>query len=264
MSELATTAKENAVAKEDPGKRTVLEMIRQQQAAIEMALPKGMDAERFTRIALTEVRRTPALLKCDPMSFLGALMLSAQLGLEPGPLGHAYFLPFKRQVTFVIGYKGMIDLARRSGQIESIVGRAVYENDTFNYAFGLEDTLEHVPATDDRGELTYVYGLAKFKDGGHAFEVLSRDDVESYRKRSPSAKASHSPWKTDYDAMAVKTAIRRLFRWLPVTAEAAQAFTVADEAPVHGISTDIMADLELDAPDDTDDIEDAEIVEEDE
>ena len=260
MGALATQGQDAEALAKDPKKRAVIDLINQQKPAIEVALPKHLDAERFTRIVLTEVRRTPALLRCDPMSLLGALMLSAQLGLEPGPLGHAYFIPFKNEVVFVIGYKGMIDMARRSGQISTIVARAVHEGDEFSYRYGLDDDLKHVP-TDMPGPLTHVYAIAKFKDGGAVFVVLSLTEVESYHLRSPSAKAQTSPWKTDYEAMAKKTAIRRLFPFLPVTAEFAQAMTVGDEAPVKGLSADILSDLALEVPETPDEVEDAEVVE---
>ncbi len=264
MGEVAKQVKQAQAAKADPKKTAVLDLIRQQQKAIELALPQHMTAERFTRIVLTEVRRSPQLLKCDPMSLLGAVMLAAQLGLEPGPLGHAYLVPFKREIQFIVGYKGMIDLARRSGQVSTIVGRAVFDGDRFDYAYGLDDRLEHVPAADggqDPDKLTHVYALAKFKDGGHVFVVLTRDDVEAYRRRSPSAKSQHSPWHTDYVAMAIKTAVRRLFTWLPVTPELAAVQTV-DERPVPGISTDIVSDLEL-ADHDDEPVEDAVVVDDD-
>ena len=78
-------------------------------------------------------------------------MQAVQLGLEPGLLGHCYILPYKREATFIIGYKGMIDLARRSGHIQSIYAHAVHENDEFEYELGLHPKLEHKPSHGDRG-----------------------------------------------------------------------------------------------------------------
>ena len=140
-----------------------------------LALPKHLNADRFTRVALTELRKVPKLMEADPASFMGAVMQCAQLGIEPGgALGHAYLLPFenrrsgKTEVQFILGYKGMIDLARRSGQIVSIEARAVYERDTFSVRFGLDPDLQHEPAweEDDRGELRAVYAVAKLQGGG--------------------------------------------------------------------------------------------------
>ncbi|HEJ2203269.1 TPA: recombinase RecT, partial [Pseudomonas aeruginosa] len=110
------------------------------KAQMALALPKHMTADRLARIALTEIRKVPALAKCNQESFLGAVMQCAQLGLEPGnALGHAYLLPFGNgkakdglsNVQLIIGYRGMIDLARRSGQIVSLTARTVHQNDQF-------------------------------------------------------------------------------------------------------------------------------------
>jgi recombination protein RecT len=200
------------------------------KAQMALALPKHMTADRLARIALTEVRKTPALGRCDQASFLGAIMQCAQLGLEPGSaLGHAYLLPFenrKKQITevqFIVGYRGMIDLARRSGQILSLEARAVYAADKFHVALGLNPDLTHEPAwdADDRGPLRFVYAVAKLKDGGTQFEVMSRAEIE--RVRSKSRAGQSGPWVDHFEEMAKKTVIRRLFKYLPVSIELAGA-----------------------------------------
>lgn len=212
---------------------SVTGLIEQLKPQIERALPTAMTADRFARIVMTTLRNNPGLAKCDPRSLMSACMLSAQLGLEPGtPLGHAYFVPFKREITFVIGYRGLIDLARRSGEVESIEAREVRKNDLFEFEFGLEPKLKHVPASGERGEPVYYWGLAKFKDGGHFFEVLSKEDVDTYRQRS-NAK-DNGPWVTDYSAMAKKTVVRRMAPYLPLSAEAARA-VASDEGVVASL-----------------------------
>jgi recombination protein RecT len=227
---LATTAQSNTIA----GLLTRPDVKEQ----IKLALPQhGLTADRLARIALTEVRKNPKLAQCDQASFLGAIMQCAQLGLEPGSaLGHAYLLPFENrqkritEVQFIVGYRGMIDLARRSGQILSLEARAVYEADEFHVELGLNPDLRHVPAWDveDRGELQFVYAVAKLKDGGTQFDVMSRADIDRIRKRS---KASTSgPWVTDYEAMAKKTIIRQLFKYLPVSIELATAVDLDQQA----------------------------------
>lgn len=197
---------------------------------IALALPKHMTADRLARIALTEVRKTPALGRCDQASFLGAIMQCAQLGLEPGgALGHAYLLPFenrKRQITevqFIVGYRGMIDLARRSGQILSLEARAVYAADKFHVALGLNPDLTHEPDWEaaDRGPLRFVYAVAKLKDGGTQFEVMSRAEIERVRAKSRAGQSG--PWVDHFEEMAKKTVIRRLFKYLPVSIELASA-----------------------------------------
>jgi recombination protein RecT len=174
----------------------------------------ALNPERFTRVALTVIRQSPKLQRCRPESLLGALMTSAQLGLEPGPLGEAYLVPFGEQVTFIPGYRGLLKLAWNSGQLKHIAARVVYEADAFDYAYGLHPDLTHKPARGDRGGITDVYACAVLLDGGAEFEVLSVADVESVRARSRAAK--DGPWVTDWEAMARKTAVRQLAKWLPM------------------------------------------------
>lgn len=194
------------------------------------ALPKHMTPERLVRIATTVMRRTPALATCDQNSFLGAVMTCAQLGLEPGPTGQAYLVPYGKECTFILGYKGMLELARRSGQVETIYAEPVYKLDTFSYTKGLDPTITHVPYDGEHEEgsaenpLTHVYAVAKYKSGGYNFVVLSRARVEAIRKRSRAS--SNGPWVTDYVAMALKTAIRRLATWMPQSVEFQTAIAV--------------------------------------
>lgn len=222
------------------------------KAQMALAMPKHMTADRLARIALTEVRKVPKLAQCDQTSFLGAIMQCAALGLEPGgALGHAYLLPFDKnkknaqgkwervgtEVQLIVGYRGMIDLARRSGQIQSLEARAVYAKDEFNVELGLDSKIVHRPAWDqaDRGALTFVYAVAKLKDGGVQFDVMSRTEVEKIRARSKSK--DNGPWITDFDEMAKKTVVRRLFKYLPVSIEIQRAVGL-DEQAEAGISQD--------------------------
>lgn len=203
-----------------------------------LALPRHMTADRLARIATTEIRKTPALAKASQESFLGAIMQCAQLGLEPGSaLGHAYLLPFgngkdkynRSNVQLIIGYRGMIDLARRSGQIVSLSARAVYERDEFHFEYGLHEDLKHVPYEDgDAGALTHVYAVARLKDGGVQFEVMSRKQIEAIRAQSKAG--NNGPWATHFEEMAKKTVIRRLFKYLPVSIEMQTAIGLDEQA----------------------------------
>lgn len=222
---------------------TIHGFLEQYKGEIARALPKHMTADRMARIALTEFRKTPALMECDPATLFGAVIQCAQLGLEPGgSLGHAYLLPFKntktgrKDVQFIIGYRGMIDLARRSGQIVSISTRVVHANDQFSYEFGLNEDMRHKPdETGNCGPMTHVYSVARLKDGGVQFEVMSKAEIDKVRAQS---KASGSgPWVTHYEEMAKKTVIRRLFKYLPVSVEMAMA-SVLDERAEAGLGQD--------------------------
>lgn len=224
------------------------------KAQMALALPKHVTADRLARIALTEVRKVPKLAQCDQTSFLGAIMQCAALGLEPGgALGHCYLIPFENrraertEVQFIIGYRGMLDLARRSGQIVSLTARAVRKGDEFNYRFGVDETIHHVPADGDRGPITHVYAIAKLKDGGVQFEVMSIADVHKVRDNSQGYKTAmryakpgqpaSTPWVEHEEPMALKTVTRRLFKWLPVSIEL-QSAIANDEMADAGLPQD--------------------------
>lgn len=226
------------VKKEKP--TTIHAFLETYKSEITRALPKHMTADRMARIVLTEFRKTPALMKCDPATLFGAVIQCAQLGLEPGgALGHAYLIPFENRkrnttdVQFIIGYRGMIDLARRSGQIVSLEAHAVYDGDEFECELGLNSQLRHVPDWQnanrvDSQKMKFVYAVAKLKDGGTQFEVMSRAEVDGIRARSKAA--GSGPWATDYVAMALKTVIRRLFKFLPVSIELQTAVGLDEQA----------------------------------
>ena len=205
---------------------SLLEKYKEQFAA---ALPKHMTPERLMRVALTEFRKTPRLMECDPLSFVGSIMLCAQLGLEPGgSLGHIYLLPYGKNVNPIIGYRGMIDLARRSGQVVSLAAHEVYTNDFFDFEFGLHEKLCHKPnMKDSRGDLVAVYAIAHLVGGGHQIEVMAKSDVDAIRKRSKAA--ASGPWVTDYAEMAKKTVLRKLFKYLPVSIEIQRAATIDEQ-----------------------------------
>lgn len=197
---------------------------------IKTALPRHLNVDRMIRIALTEVRKIPKLKECNPLSFAGAVIVCSQLGLEPGnALGHVYLIPFKGNVQVILGYRGMIELARRSGQIVSICAHMVCEHDEFSFAYGLHEALHHKPKMDgERGEVIAAYAIAHLVGGGHQIEVMSRHEIDAVRTRSKSA--NEGPWVTDYSEMARKTVLRRLFKYLPVSIEMATVNQLEHEA----------------------------------
>ena len=217
---------------------------------IKKALPAVITPERFTRIVLSAISNNPKLAECNPQSFLSAMMTAAQLGLEVNtPLGFSYLIPRWNskagcnEVQFQIGYKGLIDLAYRSGQISTIYAHVVCEKDLFEYELGLETKLRHVPAMKDRGEPTHVYGVFRTKDGGYGFEVMSMDDVRRHRdKYSESAKrGSFSPWATNFEEMAKKTVLKRAIKFAPMSTEFANALA-SDETVKTTISEDMFSE----------------------
>lgn len=238
---------------------TIAAYLKKMGPQIEKALPKHMDADRMARIALTTIRQTPKLLQCEIPSLLGAVMQAAQLGLEPGLIGHCYIIPYGREATFIIGYKGMIDLARRSGHIESIYAQVVYENDEFEYEFGLDPKLVHKPSLGVRGAFKAAYGVAKYKDGGFHIEVMGKEDIDKIRKRSKAA--NNGPWVSDYEEMAKKTVIRRMWKYLPISIEiqeqAARDETVKKDIEDEPKSVyDDVIDVEFEAQEEHEESED--------
>lgn len=230
---------------EAPQHKTVEDLIARMRPELEKVLPREIGFERFARIVLTEIRRTPKLYDCDPHSLLGAMMLAAQLGLEPGPLGHVYLIPFRQEVSFVIGYRGMIDLAYRSGLLKKIETGTVRDGDEFKYRLGTRAFLDHVPlGPPAEREATHYYAVAALKTGGNPFVVLAPEEVEKHRKRSRNATGDYSPWTTDYDAMARKTCIRVLAKVLPQSPQFAHGLE-ADDATIAGL--DAVDPLEADA-----------------
>ena len=226
-----------------------------------LAIPKHLNADRLARIAATELRKTPALLNTTEASFMGAVMQSAQLGLEPGSaLGQAYLVPYGKECQLILGSRGMIDLARRSGQVLSLNAYAVREGDDFNYQLGLHPDIHHVPSVEaDRIKkpITFVYAVANLKGGGYQFEVMSRAEVEAVKAKAK----SKNIWNSYFEQMALKTVIRRLFKYLPVSIEALQITNVdAKREAGEEVKPEDVIDINAVTVEDFKDIEDGEVV----
>jgi recombination protein RecT len=194
------------------------------KAQFSMALPKHITADRFLRVTLTAINKTPKLLQCTRESLLSALMDCSQFGLEPDGR-NAHLIPYKNEVKLIFDYKGMVQLARNSGEVADIHADIVCENDAFEYSYGTEGKLIHKPALSNRGKVTQVYSFVKFKDGAWSYDVMSVEEVEAVKLRSEAWKAykagyiKTTPWLTDWNEMAKKTIFRRHSKWLPISSE---------------------------------------------
>lgn len=198
--------------------KTIFDVIQAGAKQFATALPKHINSDRFVRIAITTIRQNPKLAQCNQESLLGALMVSAQLGLEPGVLGQCYLIPYGRECQFQIGYKGMIELLRRSGQLKDIYAYSVYENDEFEMTYGLDRDLKHKPNLQNKGNFIGCYCVAVLKDDARAFEYMTKEEIEAHGKKF-SKTYGNGPWKTDFEAMAHKTVVKKMLKWLPVSVE---------------------------------------------
>ena len=218
---------QNAVTEQQPltPSQQVGAYIKSMMPAMQAVLPKHVTAERMSRIAINVIRTNPQLLECDTNSLMGGVMEAAKLGLEPGMMGQCYLLPFRNkkngnrlEAQFIVGYKGLIDLVRRSGHVSTIEARVVYENDEFDYEYGLENKLYHKPTLDEPGAAIAYYAVCKMKDGGSSFLVMGHKQMEKYRDKYAKSK-NFGPWVSEFESMAKKTVLRQLIKYLPVSIE---------------------------------------------
>jgi recombination protein RecT len=192
---------------------------------VRLALPEHLKPERFVRIALTALNRTPKLQQCTQQSLFQCLLDLSSMGLEPDGR-RAHLIPYKDQCTLVVDYKGLVELVLRSGEVSTIHADVVCENDEFEYSMGR--ITKHIPnLRKPRGEVYAAYAHVVMKDGGVKDEVMSKDEIESIRKRSRSG--TNGPWVTDWNEMAKKTVFRRCSKWLPLSADLREKIEKDDE-----------------------------------
>ena len=205
---------------------------------IAMALPRHMTPDRFARIAITAIRKVPKLMLCTPESVLSCLMSLSQYGLEPDGR-RAHLIPFENrktgtfECTLIVDYKGLVELALRSGMVATLHADVVSAGDLFEYSLG--KIIGHTPwflrrdadKPTDPGKVYAVYATCENKDGTTKSEVLSLSEVEKIRARSKSGNSG--PWVTDWSEMAKKTAFKRLSKWLVLSPEFRDAVDKDDE-----------------------------------
>ncbi|MZQ75229.1 MAG: recombination protein RecT [Peptoclostridium sp.] len=244
---LSQKATSNQVQKSD-GNKGMKQMLAKMASEIKAALPEMMSSERFQRVALTAFNSNPKLQQCDPVSFIAAMMESAQLGLEPNtPLGQAYLIPYGNKVQFQVGYKGLLDLAQRSNKIKTIYAHAVMKNDEFDIDYGLEQKLIHKPLlSGDRGDVIGYYAVYHLTNGGYSFYFMTKDEVTAHARKFSKTFGS-GPWQTDFDSMAKKTVIKQLLKYAPLSIEMQRAVS-SDEGVKSKISDDMsMIENDIDS-----------------
>jgi recombination protein RecT len=228
---MATTPAEQKLAK-----LSFPNMLDRYKGEIARALPRHLNPDRLCRIALTCFRQNPRLAECSPASVFGAVVLAAQLGLEPGVLGQAYLIPYKNECQLIPGYQGLVELVRRSGLVQRIEAHVVRQGEKFTYKTGLKTVLEHEPLLEGTpGPLRFAYAVAEFRDGGYHVEVMAEDQINKIRDRSQGYIAAkkynkETPWETDQEEMWRKTVLRRICKFLPKSPELVTALSLDDAA----------------------------------
>ena len=210
--------------------KNVRDLLEARMGEIQKVLPSVISPQQFLRLALNALQNTPHLMECTMPSFYGAIMQCAQLGLKPNVNGEAYLIPFKNnkkggvyECQFIVGYKGLMILARRSGEVANIDAQTVYANDEFDLAYGFEPVLVHKPyLKGDRGEPVGFYATVLLKDGGKSAHYMTVADAQRYGKRYSKA-YNNSPWVTDFEAMAKKSCLRQVLKYAPMSTDVDRA-----------------------------------------
>jgi len=217
----------NEVAKKEPQSIKDLILSDKMKRQFAIALPKHLTPDRFVRLALTALNKTPKLAQCTQTSLLGCLMDLSQIGLEPDGR-KAHLIPYGTECKLIVDYKGLVELVRNTGEVADIHADVVYENDKFEYSFGSDATLIHKPALKERGELIAAYSFVRLKDNSSSYEVMPITDIEAIKERSEAWKAYKKglikppPWVTDWNEMAKKTVFKRHTKWLPLSSESSR------------------------------------------
>ncbi|MEG2811727.1 MAG: recombinase RecT [Clostridium sp.] len=228
-NKLAKKQEQKAISPMESFQGVLTKQLGTQFKAIQSLVPKHVTPERLCRIGLNAVSRNPQLMNCTPETIIGSIVNCASLGLEPNLLGHAYIVPFKNNKTgrmeaqFQVGYKGALDLVRRTGAVSTITAHEVYEGDKFDYAYGLDEKLTHIPCgEDDENKITHFYACYRLKDGGTGFVVMSKKQMDNHRDKFTKSKYKGQvtgPWKDHYVSMGLKTVILKLIKYMPISIE---------------------------------------------
>lgn len=217
-----------------PKKQDIRSLLRSDSiiAEIQKAMPKHMTGERMARVALTCLTRTPKLATCTPESFMRCVLDLSAWGLEPDGR-HAHLIPYGNECTLIIDYKGLVELAWRSGKVKHIHSDVVYAGDLFVYSLG--EIKEHTPwdfrhdadKPKEKGKPIAAYSMVMLDGDFRKCEVMTYSEIEAIRTRSRAGQSG--PWKTDWNEMAKKTAFRRVSKWIPLSAEVHEAFSRDDD-----------------------------------
>lgn len=234
--------KQQAKAQAKQPAKTLKDLLEEQIPQMALVIPKFLTPERLVRLALSAVNKTPKLAECTPRSIIVGIMDAAALGIEIGILGQGWLVPFSNsykrdngtwekrlEAQFIIGYRGLVSLSRRSKEISTITANPVYSEDYFEAAYGNEHFLKHTPNWGDRGKLLGFYAYAVLKDGGFQWDYMTVEEVKAIQARSKNGDSKNSPWATDFVEMGRKTVVRRLVKYLPMSVDAEELIQRDDD-----------------------------------
>jgi recombination protein RecT len=218
-------------------------LINSQKPGILQALGKPEMVESFARAALTLVNMNEKLWDCQPESFLGALMQAAQLKLDLS-LGQAWIIPYysskkgRTMAQFQVGYQGLIDLFYRHPLASELYAEAVFQNDAFEYSLGTSRNIMHRPSIGERGDMIAVYAVARLSTGASNIVVMSVAELHRYKSHYARVDQSgkYGVWDSDFEAMAKKTAIKQVLKYMPKAVEIQRAM-INDSAIIEVKST---------------------------
>ena len=219
---LRAAATGQQVAKKEP--TSFPQMLNAYKVQIASALPRHMNGDRMARVALTCFRQNPKLAECKPQSVFAAIIIGAQLGLEPGIMGQAYLVPYKDECQFIPGWQGLVDLVNRSGRASVWTG-AVFQGDTFDYEYGSAPYIHHKPSGNDDqpDKLTHVYAVGKVKGADQpVIEVWSVSKVTRHRDRYNKVGRRHYSFE-NFEMYGRKVALLQVIKYMPKSIELSMA-----------------------------------------
>jgi recombination protein RecT len=206
-------------------------------------LPRTITVQELMQLGLVAMGRDSKLLACTPQSIIRALIVAGRLGLDPtGIGGQAWIVPYKQTATLLVGYKGLLDLARRTGIVVGVEAHVVHERDTFRFHYGSEPDVHHEPVvTGEPGPMLGAYAILRLRgDAVPMMEYMTKAEIDKIRTRSRAG--AEGPWVTDYEQMARKTTLRRILNYAPSSTELRLVMAAEDRFEEQGGNAD-MSDL---------------------
>lgn len=238
----------------DNRSRQMLDIFKANRDRMMKGVPKGLDPNRLLNIAFNTVAYDAKLLQCSPQSIVGGVFEALKLGITiGGPMQEGWLIPFQNSkskqldATLIVGYQGYRNIIDRARSVLDLHPRAVHVQDEFDYWFGSDPKIIHRPKGPtplSKEELKAVYVVANLRGGGKQMEVLEREEIEAHRERSRAKNSG--PWVTDYVPMALKTAVRKIAKYLPKSNELLLRALDLDDKADRGVEQDFeIEDFEI-------------------